>query len=35
LRIAFDHAPEETKEVFKDITDNDSEINKLSRELSK
>lgn len=34
LRIAFKHAPEETREVFKRITDSDDEIGKLSRQLA-
>lgn len=35
LRIAFKYAPEETREVFKKITDSDDEIGKLSRQLAK
>lgn len=34
LRIAFKHSPEETREVFKKITDSDNEINNLSRQLA-
>lgn len=34
LRIAFKYAPEETREVFKKITDSDDEIGKLSRKLA-
>jgi folate-dependent phosphoribosylglycinamide formyltransferase PurN len=34
LRIAFTHAPEETREVFKRITNDDNIINKLSKQLS-
>ena len=34
LRIAFKHAPEETREVFKRITSDDNKINELSIELS-
>lgn len=34
LRIAFTHAPEETREVFKRITSDDNKINELSIELS-
>lgn len=33
LDLAFKFAPGETKEIFKQITDNDSEITKLSKEL--
>ena len=34
LRIAFTHAPEETRDVFKRITSDDNKINELSIELS-
>lgn len=34
LRIAFKYAPEETREVFKKITDSDDEIGKLSKKLA-
>lgn len=34
LRIAFKHAPEETRNVFKKITEDDNKINNLSIELS-
>lgn len=34
LRIAFKYAPEETREVFKRITDSDDEIGRLSRQLA-
>jgi len=34
LRIAFKHAPEEAREVFKRITSDDNKINELSIELS-
>tara|TARA_R110000772_G_scaffold172036_1_gene283911 strand:- start:65 stop:262 length:198 start_codon:yes stop_codon:yes gene_type:complete len=34
LRIAFTHAPEETRDVFKRITDDDGAIGRLSVELS-
>jgi hypothetical protein len=34
LRIAFVHAPEETREVFKRITNDDNLINKLSKQLA-
>jgi RimJ/RimL family protein N-acetyltransferase len=34
LRIAFKYAPEETRDVFKRITDSDDEIGKLSRQLA-
>lgn len=34
LRIAFKYAPEETREIFKKITDSDDEIGKLSRKLA-
>ncbi len=33
LRIAFKYSPEEARIIFKDIVHNDSEINKLSKEL--
>ncbi len=33
LRIAFKYAPDETREVFKNITECDIEINKLSKQL--
>ncbi|MCK9282476.1 MAG: hypothetical protein M0P71_17820 [Melioribacteraceae bacterium] len=35
LQIAFKYAPEESRIIFKDICHNDSEINKLSKELAK
>lgn len=34
LRIAFTHAPEETREVFKRITNDDNLINELSKQLA-
>ena len=34
LRIAFTHAPEETREVFKQITNDDNLINELSKKLA-
>jgi RimJ/RimL family protein N-acetyltransferase len=34
LRIAFKYAPEETRKVFKKITDSDDEIGRLSRKLA-
>jgi len=34
LRIAFEYAPEETREVFKRITDSDDEIGRLSKQLA-
>ena len=34
LRIAFTHAPEETREVFKRITNDDNIINELSKKLA-
>ena len=34
LRIAFIHAPEETRELFKRITNDDNIINELSKQLS-
>jgi hypothetical protein len=34
LRIAFTHAPEETREVFKRITNDDNIINELSKQLA-
>lgn len=34
LRIAFKYAPEETRDVFKKITDSDDEIGKLSKQLA-
>lgn len=34
LRIAFTHAPEETREVFKRITHDDNLINQLSTQLA-
>ena len=34
LRIAFTHAPEETREVFKRITNDDNLINELSKKLA-
>lgn len=34
-RLAFEVAPERAKEIMKKITEADSEINKLSKELSK
>ena len=34
LRIAFKYSPEETREVFKKITDSDNEINNLSKMLA-
>lgn len=34
LRIAFTHAPEETRDIFKLITDSDGEIGDLSKLLS-
>ena len=33
LSVAFKYAPEESKKIFQRITDNDAEINKLSKEL--
>lgn len=33
LRIAFTHAPELSKEIFKKITENDKKINEFSRRL--
>ena len=35
LSIAMNHAPEETKEVMRDITMADKEISKLCEELTK
>lgn len=35
LKISFKYAPEESRTIFKDIVHNDSEINKLSKELAK
>ena len=35
LRISFKYAPDEAKEIFSQITKNDAEINKLSKELCK
>jgi len=35
LRISFKYTPEEAKKIFQQITDNDAEINKLSKELCK
>ena len=35
LRLCFKHSPKEAKEIFKKITKNDKEINKLSKELCK
>ena len=34
LRIAFHHAPDETRKVFKKISNEDSQIIKLSNELA-
>lgn len=34
LRVAFTHAPEETREVFKRITNDDNLINELSKQLA-
>ena len=34
LRIAFHHAPDETRKVFKRISNEDSQIIKLSNELA-
>ena len=34
LRIAFYHAPDETRKVFKKISNEDSQIIKLSNELA-
>lgn len=34
LRIAFSHAPEETRTVFKKITKEDNRIIQLSKELA-
>ena len=34
LKLAFAYAPNQAKEIFKNITENDAEINKLSKELS-
>lgn len=34
LRIAFTHSPEETRKVFKRITDSDLTINELSKKLA-
>lgn len=33
LRLAFKNSPEQAKTIFTQITDNDSEISKLSKEL--
>lgn len=35
LEIALEHAPEETKQVLKDINDNDRAISELLRDLTK
>lgn len=35
LEIALEHAPEETKQVLKDINDNDRAISDLLRDLTK
>lgn len=35
LEISFKYAPKEAKKIFKDITENDEKINKLSKELCK
>lgn len=35
LSIAFKYAPEEAKKIFKQITTNDKQINKLSKDLCK
>lgn len=35
LKLAFKHAPDEAKEIFAEITENDWKINKLSKELCK
>lgn len=35
LRLAFHHAPNDAKRIFQDITDNDNEINELSKELGR
>ena len=34
LKIAFTHAPTETREVFKRITNDDNLINELSKKLA-
>ena len=34
LRIAFTHSPEETRGVFKKITQEDNKINDLSKQLA-
>jgi hypothetical protein len=33
LRLAFKHAPKESKQIFKFITENDAKINELSKRL--
>jgi hypothetical protein len=35
LQLAFKYAPEESKKIFKKITENDRQINELSKELCK
>ena len=35
LQIAFDKDPKKAKKIFKQITNNDREINQLSKELCK
>ena len=34
LKLAFQHAPKEAKALMRQITENDAEINKLSKRLS-
>lgn len=34
LRIAFKYAPDETREIFKRITNDDNVINELSKKLA-
>lgn len=35
LRLAFENCPDESKKIFKQITQNDKKINQLSKELCK
>jgi len=35
LKISFKYAPDESKKIFKNITDNDKKINILSKRLCK
>ena len=35
LRLAFKHAPEEAAKLMEQISSNDAEINKLTKELAK